>query len=309
MIRQKRHHSSVATLLKWIEGRDMKKYCRPLLFATFFSLAFIGYGHPGNIDPMGGHYNRKTGQYHYHPERTRVPVPSPKRGPKGVPANDTQEAVQSTYNTQIVPTTEKVSKTVPSSNGTRKTKPSSKSVKASPLPSKGKLPQKASSTVRTKATDSSSTTQTVSADNSVLIKQLEIAQKNIPTTITQFNITTFSLTLKDEMKLRKNSSDSGETPITKVVLREFDKCTCFNFTKEDIENETDVNIASAMRHMTKAGQLYKRYIEERKDFLFDFAVTNHRNAYKSLAKAFPSQKILFDLWLYECQIKAEKAKQ
>lgn len=31
-----------------------------------FSLAVIGFAHPGGTDGSGGHYNRSTGEYHYH---------------------------------------------------------------------------------------------------------------------------------------------------------------------------------------------------------------------------------------------------
>ena len=36
-----------------------------LLFSTIFAYDF-GYTHPGRTDAHGGHYNRRTGEYHYH---------------------------------------------------------------------------------------------------------------------------------------------------------------------------------------------------------------------------------------------------
>ena len=37
----------------------------------------LGYTHPGRTDANGGHYNRKTGEYHYHGGgRSRPPVPA-----------------------------------------------------------------------------------------------------------------------------------------------------------------------------------------------------------------------------------------
>jgi competence protein ComEC len=42
-----------------------------------FSLVFPGliFAHSGGLDANGGHYNRKTGEYHYHGQRT-APAPS-----------------------------------------------------------------------------------------------------------------------------------------------------------------------------------------------------------------------------------------
>ena len=31
----------------------------------------LGYSHPGRTDANGGHYNRKTGEYHKHGEKIR----------------------------------------------------------------------------------------------------------------------------------------------------------------------------------------------------------------------------------------------
>ena len=43
-----------------------------LLFATIFAYDF-GDAHPGRTDANGGHYNRKTGEYHYHGGRRSRP--------------------------------------------------------------------------------------------------------------------------------------------------------------------------------------------------------------------------------------------
>lgn len=45
-----------------------KKYF-VFICALFFTVAFIGsivYAHPGGTDSNGGHYDRSTGEYHYH---------------------------------------------------------------------------------------------------------------------------------------------------------------------------------------------------------------------------------------------------
>lgn len=43
-----------------------------LLSIAFSSMAF---GHSGGLDSNGGHFNRKTGEYHYH--RKPAPPPAP----------------------------------------------------------------------------------------------------------------------------------------------------------------------------------------------------------------------------------------
>ena len=42
----------------------MKRYV--LLFALIVVLPVVGFAHSGGTDANGGHYNRKTGEYHYH---------------------------------------------------------------------------------------------------------------------------------------------------------------------------------------------------------------------------------------------------
>lgn len=36
------------------------------LILTFIFSSIILYAHPGRLDSNGGHWNRKTGEYHYH---------------------------------------------------------------------------------------------------------------------------------------------------------------------------------------------------------------------------------------------------
>lgn len=43
----------------------MKKISLVIL-VVFLSLPLIVFAHPGRTDKNGGHYNRKTGEYHYH---------------------------------------------------------------------------------------------------------------------------------------------------------------------------------------------------------------------------------------------------
>lgn len=37
-----------------------------IIFIAFISTCIISYAHPGRLDSNGGHYNRATGEYHYH---------------------------------------------------------------------------------------------------------------------------------------------------------------------------------------------------------------------------------------------------
>lgn len=37
-----------------------------IAFALCLSLSVVAYAHPGSTDSDGGHFNRKTGEYHYH---------------------------------------------------------------------------------------------------------------------------------------------------------------------------------------------------------------------------------------------------
>lgn len=36
------------------------------IFIILFITALMSFGHGGRTDKNGGHYNRKTGEYHYH---------------------------------------------------------------------------------------------------------------------------------------------------------------------------------------------------------------------------------------------------
>ena len=42
------------------------------------SIMISVHGHGGGLDSKGGHYNRKTGEYHYHRKAAPVPSPAPK---------------------------------------------------------------------------------------------------------------------------------------------------------------------------------------------------------------------------------------
>lgn len=42
----------------------MKRFL--FVLCLFLALAVCAYAHPGNTDSKGGHYNRTTGEYHYH---------------------------------------------------------------------------------------------------------------------------------------------------------------------------------------------------------------------------------------------------
>ncbi len=42
----------------------VKRYITAVIFTL--ALSFSVYGHGGRTDSKGGHYNRKTGVYHYH---------------------------------------------------------------------------------------------------------------------------------------------------------------------------------------------------------------------------------------------------
>lgn len=53
----------------------MKKLIILFLLFLFFPLNL--YAHSGGTDARGGHYNRKTGQYHYHNKSKDIPT-SPK---------------------------------------------------------------------------------------------------------------------------------------------------------------------------------------------------------------------------------------
>lgn len=51
------------------------------LFFILLVLHFALYPHPGRLDKNGGHYNRKTGTYHYH-RSTTTPKPASSTKPK-----------------------------------------------------------------------------------------------------------------------------------------------------------------------------------------------------------------------------------
>lgn len=52
--------------LKFVKGRlnNMKRIV--WLFIVFITFVSISFAHPGRTDSNGGHYDRSTGEYHYH---------------------------------------------------------------------------------------------------------------------------------------------------------------------------------------------------------------------------------------------------
>jgi hypothetical protein len=53
----------------------------------------IALAHPGGLDANGGHYNRKTGEYHYHRQPAATPQPTARSTPpasQSVSTNQTQ---------------------------------------------------------------------------------------------------------------------------------------------------------------------------------------------------------------------------
>ena len=43
-----------------------KALCAAMLSVLFMAISFTAWGHPGRTDSSGGHYDRSTGEYHYH---------------------------------------------------------------------------------------------------------------------------------------------------------------------------------------------------------------------------------------------------
>ena len=50
-----------------------------LLPLILISLTSLAGAHPGGLDANGGHYNRKTGEYHYHRKPAAKPTAEEKR--------------------------------------------------------------------------------------------------------------------------------------------------------------------------------------------------------------------------------------
>lgn len=44
---------------------------KKIIFIILLLLSVYSLSHPGRTDKDGGHYNRKTGEYHYHNRGTR----------------------------------------------------------------------------------------------------------------------------------------------------------------------------------------------------------------------------------------------
>lgn len=74
--------SSIIPKSVWSRQRD---FFRVIRFAVLIAVAGAGlaHAHPGGLDSNGGHYNRKTGEYHYHrPRATSIPAPVASPPPK-----------------------------------------------------------------------------------------------------------------------------------------------------------------------------------------------------------------------------------
>lgn len=71
---------------------------RLLLLSIIAFAALTAYPHPGGLDKHGGHYDRKTGQYHYH----RTPTTSDEqKGSGGSTIHSDRGAAQSTIYSRI----------------------------------------------------------------------------------------------------------------------------------------------------------------------------------------------------------------
>ncbi len=55
----------------------MKKHLSYIIL-TIVLLCQAVSAHPGRLDSHGGHYNRTTGEYHYHQKDYETPTPAPK---------------------------------------------------------------------------------------------------------------------------------------------------------------------------------------------------------------------------------------
>ena len=74
--------SSIIPKSLWSRLRECFSVIR---FAVLIAVAGAGlaHAHPGGLDSNGGHYNRKTGEYHYHrPRATSTPAPVASPPPK-----------------------------------------------------------------------------------------------------------------------------------------------------------------------------------------------------------------------------------
>ncbi len=61
----------------------MKRLCSLLLCAAMLAAPLSALAHSGRTDANGGHYNRKTGEYHYHNGGTNQQSSSSSSGAKG----------------------------------------------------------------------------------------------------------------------------------------------------------------------------------------------------------------------------------
>lgn len=59
----------------------MKNHFMILALAVVLSVPALGWSHGGGLDKNGGHYNRKTGEYHLHRATYQEPAPARKSPP------------------------------------------------------------------------------------------------------------------------------------------------------------------------------------------------------------------------------------
>ena len=70
-----------------------------LLFIIFVTFVSISFAHPGRTDSNGGHYDRSTGEYHYHNDGYSIDEYSSDKLKVNDTSNDLQEQIYSKQNT------------------------------------------------------------------------------------------------------------------------------------------------------------------------------------------------------------------
>ena len=93
-------------MIFYIEGAVMKKVFALICVGIIaFSLAVIGFAHPGGTDGSGGHYNHDTGEYHYHhgyPEHQHEDGICPYEHNDKTPANSVSNTTTNTNQTPAI---------------------------------------------------------------------------------------------------------------------------------------------------------------------------------------------------------------
>ena len=70
-----------------------------LLFTVFIAFINVSFAHPGRTDSNGGHYDRSTGEYHYHNDGYSIDKYSSDKLKVNDTSNDLREQVYSKQNT------------------------------------------------------------------------------------------------------------------------------------------------------------------------------------------------------------------